>query len=71
MRSVSVVLITMFIRVNVQSLRTFNKSLEIGEKPHIQNTLVLLMWGWLSEKLLSFIECEMCGRFLGAVWTDE
>lgn len=45
MKSVSVVLIAMFIGVNVLSLRTFNKSLEIGEKPHMQNKLVLLKSG--------------------------
>lgn len=71
MKSVGVVLIAMFIGVNVLSLRMFDKSLEIGEKPHMQNTLVLLKSGWLREKLLLFIECEMCGRVLGAVWTDE
>lgn len=64
MKSVSVVLIAMFIGVNVLSFRTFDKSLEIGEKPHMQNKLVLLKSGWLREKLL-FIECEMCGRVLG------
>lgn len=71
MKSVSVVLIAMFIGVNVPSFRTFDKSLEIEEKPHIQNTSVLLKSGWLREKFLLFIECEMCGRVLGAVWTDE
>lgn len=45
MKSVSVVLIAMFIGVNVLSLRIFDKSLEIGEKPHMQNTLVLLKSG--------------------------
>lgn len=65
MKSVSVVLIAMFIGVNVLSFRTFDKSLEIEEKPHMQNKLVLLKSGWLREKLLLFIECEMCGRVLG------
>lgn len=45
MKSVSVVLIAMFIGVNVPSFRTFDKSLEIEEKPHIQNTSVLLKSG--------------------------
>lgn len=45
MKSVSVVLIAMFIGVNVLSFRTFDKSLEIGEKPHMQNKLVLLKSG--------------------------
>lgn len=45
MKSVSVVLIAMFIGVNVLSLRTFDKSLEIGGKPHMQNKLVLLKSG--------------------------
>lgn len=69
MKSVSVVLIAMFIGVNVLSFRTFDKSLEIGEKPHMQNKLVLLKSGWLREKLLLFIECEMCGRVLG--WIND
>lgn len=45
MKSVSVVLIAMFIGVNVPSFRTFDKSLEIEEKSHIQNTSVLLKSG--------------------------